>query len=170
MDETEYGNAGKMICCLGIYIFDLCGTLTLGHATKRAHLIPPKELRQTPGAWDAYSLAGANELPNAPMITLMRELRKAGNLVYILTGRGEVARKETVEWLRRHGVDYDLLIMRAVDDMRPDQEYKVSVLKDQLDIERIRMCFDDTPEVIKALRDIGLCVMQVTDHRLIPED
>lgn len=159
-----------MSCKLNVYVIDLCGTLTLNQLTKRRELIPPVHLRQTPGAWDAFSLAGADEIPNAPMVALTRELRAAGNSVYIVTGRGEIAKQVTIDWLKRVGAEWDLLIMRPFDDMRPDHEYKRDVLINQIGLERISMCFDDTPAVIKELRSLGLCVCQVTDCLLVPED
>lgn len=86
-------------------------------------------------------------------------------VVIVMSGRDEVCRAETEEWLDRHGILFDALFMRKEGDMRKD-----TIVKRELFDEHIRQghnvqfVIDDRPSVCRMWRDeLGLKVFQVGD-------
>ena len=107
------------------------------------------------------------DLPNTPVLNVVRALRAAGYAVVFLSGRDSAARTETVRWLQRHldwqeVVDYQLF-MRLQNDMRKD-----SIIKRELFDAHIRgryfveLVLDDRDQVVSLWRrDLGLTCLQV---------
>lgn len=83
--------------------------------------------------------------------------------VVILTSCSDVAKSETLRWLDVHDVPGDNLVMRAVDDHRPDTEFKEAVLR-KIGLERILCCFEDNFRVARHLRSLGLTVHVVRHY------
>lgn len=85
--------------------------------------------------------------------------------VFLFSGRDEVCRPETEEWLERHDIEYDLLAMRPEDNNEDDREIKSRMLEKYV-IGQYNVLFvvDDRPKVCRMWRDVyGLRVMQVGD-------
>ena len=107
------------------------------------------------------------DLPNTPVLNVVRAMRAAGYAVVFLSGRDSAARTETVRWLQRHldwkeVVDYQLF-MRLQNDMRKD-----SIIKRELFDAHIRgryfveLVLDDRDQVVSLWRrDMGLTCLQV---------
>jgi predicted kinase len=107
------------------------------------------------------------DLPNTPVLNVVRAMRAAGYVVVFLSGRDSAARTETVSWLQRQlgwteGPDY-ALFMRARNDMRKD-----SIIKRELFDAHIRgnyfveLVLDDRDQVVSLWRrDLGLTCLQV---------
>ncbi len=107
------------------------------------------------------------DLPNTPVLNVVRAMRTAGYAVVFLSGRDSAARTETVSWLHQHlgwseGPDY-ALFMRARNDMRKD-----SIIKRELFDAHIRgryfveLVLDDRDQVVSLWRrDLGLTCLQV---------
>lgn len=145
------------------YIFDLDGTLACGK--HRLHLLPTKDLHITE-SWIEFNKACKNDNPIIDTIHLMNDLYNCGverHRVTILTGRSDDALTETVEWLALNGCMYDDLVMRSKKDNRKDIIIKEEFLRD-LGLGNVIACWDDSPEVIKHFRSLGLTTYQVCDH------
>jgi hypothetical protein len=100
---------------------------TIASTVHRRHLIP--EVQTDSPAWHAYSKACAEDEPIEGTIALMRLLRLFVRQ-HIVTGRSELARPDTRDWLSRHDVPCDLLVMRAVaDDRVPGEELKIRYIR-----------------------------------------
>lgn len=133
-----------------LVVSDLDGTLTLG----------PKD--RSPYEWHkvgqddinlgvAHMLDGVNIIGYAP--------------VYIFSGRDGVCRPETEEWLERHDIEYDKLVMRAEGDDRSDAIVKAEFIEKYIRGKfNVLIWLDDRVRVANMLRDVyGINVAQLGD-------
>jgi len=104
---------------------------------------------------------------NWPVVRLVSEFVSLGYRVVLMSGRDEVCRDATLDWLNRHEViddAYPLLLMRANGDNRKDAVVKLELfdrcVRDDFDV---RYVLDDRNQVVAAWRSIGLPVLQVAD-------
>lgn len=141
-------------------IFDLDGTLANGK--HRNHLVPDASVANLCKSWEIHNLASVDDTPIADTIEICNALEDVYNII-ILTGRCEVARDITVEWLFKHGVCYDQLIMRPEDDDRPDILYKEEALLN-IGLDSILCCYDDLEHVAIHMRDLGLTCYLVNKY------
>jgi len=80
----------------------------------------------------------------------------------ILSGREDLCRNSTVEWLEKNNIFYDELFMRKTGDRRKD-----SIIKEEIFWEHIEpnynviAVFDDRDQVVKMWRSLGLKCLQV---------
>lgn len=101
--------------------------------------------------------------PNLPVIALLKALTP-GRGIILTSGRKEVCRQATHDWLVRHGINYGELLMRADDDDRKD-----SIVKREMFDRKIRgknnvdFVIDDRNQVVEMWRSLGLTVLQVAD-------
>jgi len=136
-------------------LFDLDGTLS--DATHRLW-----HLEQDPIDWDAFHLASADDTPITPLIEIARGLYSVGKDVHILTGRSEIARNITLEWLRTHTVPFTSLCMRHADCRQPDHELKPRFLEPLgIDPANVFLAFEDRTRVVNAWRALGIRTLQV---------
>lgn len=142
-----------------VVIVDLDGTLSDGR--HRLHLLPKVDLHLTE-SWSEFNRASVDDTPIQDTIDVINALAEQYEIV-ILTGRSDEVAGETDDWLYRHGVHYDHLIMRRRSDNRKDTIIKREVLED-IGLERILCAFDDSPQVIRMMRDIGITVYAVTEY------
>lgn len=133
-----------------IVISDLDGTLTLG----------PKD--RSPYEWDKVGQDDIN-IGVAHMLDGVKVINYAK--VFIFSGRDGVCRPQTEEWLERHDIEYDLLVMREVDDNRSDEIVKAEFIEAHIkDQYNVLIWFDDRVRVSNMLRDVyGINVAQVGD-------
>ena len=93
------------------------------------------------------------DLPNQPMIDLVQRLRNTGTKILITSGRDEVCREDTVEWLKRYGVEYDLLLMRKLGDQREDSFVKLDLFNEHIRNDyNVLGVFDDRDQVVSLWR------------------
>jgi phosphoglycolate phosphatase-like HAD superfamily hydrolase len=138
-------------------VSDLDGTLA--DVQHRLHLI----LRDEPD-WTAFFLACGDDAPIAPTITVLRTLHEAGFEVVLASGRGEVAREATVDWLARHDVPWDRLLLRRSGDRRHDDEVKAEMVHEHgLDPADTLVVLEDRASVVQVWRRLGFHVFQVAD-------
>lgn len=145
-----------------IVVFDLDGTLA--DATHRLHLLPEGADKNRTDSWDAFNLACWLDAPIPDNIQLLRSLCRAGHRIVILTGRCDVARMKTIDWLERYQIPYDNLVMRPSYDHRKDVDFKEDALIRISEIEPILCCFDDLEHVCKHIRGMGITCHQVTHY------
>ena len=127
--------------------------------------------------WDSFNKACVDDTPNKDVIEIMESLIRGRWMgcnvcgsyerkVYILSGRNDVVRAETVDWLQRHvdeDWDYDeLLVMRKADDRRPDTEVKLGMVR-ELDLtpDDVLCVLDDRQCVVDMWRENGFRCLQV---------
>lgn len=82
--------------------------------------------------------------------------------IVIMSGREDVCMDDTVDWLARHDIPYDQLVMRATGDHRNDAEVKRELFFEKVaPIWNVRGSLDDRNRVVDMWRAIGLTCAQV---------
>lgn len=83
--------------------------------------------------------------------------------VVIVTGRPEKYREITKNWLKKYNVRHDILLMRRDSDKRPDNVVKQEILDLYLDKNKVEVCIDDRPIIIRQWKKNGLNIIDVGD-------
>jgi hypothetical protein len=118
--------------------------------------------------WDAFHEALMDDVPNPDvyaLIKMMDDLYSSPGL-FFLTGRNERYRPKTLEWLKKHNINPDKLIMRPDNDFTPDHEIKIRMLEEELGgkekvLSLVLFVLDDRDRVVEAFREYGLKCWQV---------
>jgi hypothetical protein len=132
------------------YIFDIDGTLANKH--------PDRDIYE----FDKVHM----DLLHGNVVGLYKHLRRTlpGHVFIIVSGRGEECREVTEGWLRKHGIEYDSLYMRSLDDRREDTIVKEEIynyhIMHQYDVQGV---FDDRLRVCRMWHSLGLTVFRVGD-------
>lgn len=79
----------------------------------------------------------------------------------IVSARPEKYRQFTVEWLDKHNIKYDMLLMRPDSDSRDDTLVKSDIYDKYLSKLNISVWFDDRPKIIRMLKEKGVNVKDV---------
>ena len=146
-----------------VIVFDIDGTLA--DCEHRRHWITSK-----PKNWSAFYADLVNDPCIESVASLARHFWRQEATVILCSGRPEYddgagnIREATQSWLSKKSIGYDALIMRPARDYRGDDILKVEFLN------RIRQgygepsyWFDDRDRVVKAIRNEGVQVFQVTE-------
>jgi len=139
-----------------IVIFDLDGTLAL--IDHRRHLVENRQASNDD--WRTFFAACIDDEPNVPVITILQSLKYQGFEIIIFSGRSDEVRPQTENWLQKHNIPYDRLVMRKEGDHRPDEKLKRNWLKG-MDKSKILCVFDDRDKVVRMWREEGLTCFQV---------
>ena len=142
-----------------IVIFDLDGTLA--NIDKRRKLATKNGKMN----WNVFFNPDNIDLdtPNQAVINMANILYSQDYIIYILSGRSDKTHQATIDWLSKHNVDYDLLIMRPQNQLyKKDADLKQSWL-DTIGKDRVSMVFDDRQQVVDMWRQNGLPTFQVAD-------
>ena len=155
-----WGKKYELITSKPIVIVDLDGTLSDG--THRLHLLPTENLHLTE-SWSEFNRAAAGDSPIKSTIAVINGLWVSGFAIVILTGRSDEVRYETCKWLNENGVKFDEIIMRRQEDNRKDTVIKEEALR-AIGLDNIVCAFDDSPNVVKHFRSLGITTYQVTEY------
>ena len=109
-----------------------------------------------------YSKVSLDTL-NEPVNKIIRLFYDNDFMVYILSGRKNVCKEDTKNWLFKNNVCYDQLLMRAEKDDRPDTVIKRELfdtyIKDKFEVYFV---LDDRNRVVDMWRkDLNLLCLQV---------
>ncbi len=130
---------------LSAWVVDIDGTLA-------------KMVNRGPFDWD---LVDTDE-PVEHVIRLVKELKNAGHIIILLSGRDIVCEEQTKIWLEVYDVPYDYLYMRPLDSTQPDhlmkRDFYNQFIKDKFFVSGI---LDDRNKVVEMWRKQGLFVAQV---------
>lgn len=85
--------------------------------------------------------------------------------IIFITGRDEVCREDTINWLIDHNLNrFYALHMRPNNDKTPDFEYKRKIYEDlYYNKVNVKYVLEDRPQVIRMWRSLGLTVLQLND-------
>lgn len=117
--------------------------------------------------WSAFYAACDKDLPNWPVISILRSLGGVGAETWIFSGRSDEVREKTIEWLELEAgiyLDWDLqLNLRQEGDFTPDEQLKKSWLDVMFEEDRKRLVavFDDRSKVVQMWRDNCITCFQV---------
>ena len=135
-------------------IFDIDGTLA--NINHRLHHVTSGEKD-----WEAFHGGISDDVPNGPVVTLLRVMRTTGYRIILTTARFEKHRARTEEWLANNTIFYHDLFMRPNGDFRPDYEVKEDMLRGlQIGRDNILFVVDDRTSVVDMWRRNGLTVLQ----------
>lgn len=145
-----------------LYIFDIDGTLADG--SHRVH-----HIEKSPKDWDTYFSLCGDDAPIASVIQTLRDLYYSGCEIRFFSGRSEVVRNLTIDWLSRytvygpHDLDEARLRMRPAGDHCDDPILKRRFLDEMHPADRARLVavFDDRDRVVSMWREAGVRCYQV---------
>ena len=144
-----------------IVIFDLDGTIA--DISVRRHLATKDDGRMN---WTIFQDPKNIDLdvPNQKVVDMLDMIDNTDKYqIWILSGRSDVTKDVTINWLSNHGINYDHLIMRDQDNLyMPDNDLKQSWLND-IGVDNVAMVFDDRNQVVDMWRANGLTTFQVAD-------
>lgn len=103
-------------------IFDIDGVLA--DASHRQEY-----LRGPEPDWRSFYERGVHDDPVDAMVALVGALRD-DQLVVMLSARPMWAQEDTIRWFRRHGVRWDLLIMREIDSPLDAPSFKARSVRE----------------------------------------
>lgn len=132
----------------GVYIFDIDGTLA-------------RMVGRSPFAW--HRVGEDHEIPN--VIRVAKLLSESYPLI-LMSGRDEICRPETEEWLSRAGIEFKELHMRptmpkGVQD-EPDDIVKLALFDNNIrNNYNVLGVFDDRLRVCQMWENIGLTLFRV---------
>lgn len=129
------------------YVFDIDGTLAI-----------MKD--RSPYDWKRVGEDSLNE----PIAKINRDCQNWCDKIIVVSGRDSICRQETIDWLDKNNLKYDLLYMRPEGDTRKDTLIKEEIyntyIKDQFNVLGV---FDDRDGVVAMWRSKGLTCLQVAD-------
>ena len=143
-----------------IILVDVDGTLAnINHRLKF--------VKDKPKDWYNFFLNAPDDTPNEIIVNWVNEL-KNDNIIIICSGRSTSFKdiKGDVilwEWLNKHQIPFDYLLMRQSNDKRPDDQTKKDLLA-LLPKEQIAFVIDDRLSVCKMWNQQGLKVYQVSEN------
>lgn len=152
----EVWDAKKEIILPPVAVFDIDGTLL--DESHRAHLREGKN-----PDWVTYFKACVNDTPIQKIVDLTKEYKAMGYEVWLMTGRSEIVKNETLKSLKDAGVEYDHLKMRGENNQMKDFALKAIWMDKYIGLQRIKVVFDDRDPVIASLRKKGLNVIDVKE-------
>jgi hypothetical protein len=135
-------------------VFDIDGVLS--DATRRQHFIAEGSEKKN---WRAFFDACGEDALIAETARLI-ELLDAELTTVLLTGRPVRVRKLTTEWLDRHQLRWDLLVMRDTGDYSKALEFKRRTISELRDVGlKLELAFEDDARNREMFHDEGvLCV------------
>jgi phosphoglycolate phosphatase-like HAD superfamily hydrolase len=140
-----------------IVIFDLDGTLALIDERRALSAKADGKIN-----WKIFFAPEniALDKPNEPVIEMFKCLADRGFKMIIFSGRDEISRVETEEWLDSYNIHFDIMKMRPQGSFTPDDILKKQWL-DELGADRVFCVFDDRDKVVQMWRNNGLTCFQV---------
>jgi FMN phosphatase YigB (HAD superfamily) len=138
-------------------VFDIDGTIS--DATHRLQFAYMKE-------WDTFNELASQDPVIVKLADFMRSINWMTNVI-LFTGRSEKYRYITLDWLKDAELDasFEELLMRPDNDFRPDHEVKIELLEKRFGgkegvMRSVWFVVDDRDQVVEALRNYGLTVLQ----------
>lgn len=104
----------------------------------------------------------ATDLLDEVVAELVASAADAGYTIIVCSGRDDSCRDDTADWLNRHKIHFDQLLMRKTGDDRKDSIVKSEIFDQQIAGKyNIRYVLDDRDQVVEMWRERGLKVLQV---------
>ena len=104
-----------------------------------------------------------SDLPNPPVVNLVKTYQKLGHKILLLSGRSEQFKPETENWLKTYDISYDGLWMRRAKDNRKDAIVKRELFETHIESDYcIEFVLDDRDQVVDLWRlELKLPCLQV---------
>lgn len=150
-----------------IVVFDLDGTLA--DNSRREHIAhraaaAAKHGEPTGAIWDEFHEHIPDDHPvQAVADVLVALAMHPGHTIEIWTARPAKYKHLTVEWMKKHGLPWDVLLMREDGDWRKAYILKLEWFLKRVPAARPKLVFEDHPETTRLLRAAGAVVAQVNE-------
>lgn len=93
--------------------------------------------------------------PIEHVIDAVKALKSSGYKIVIMSGRDEVCKPETSEWLLKHGVEFDDIFMRPKGSMIKDNKVKYDLFWEHVAPKYdIKFALDDRQQVVDYTRNV----------------
>lgn len=135
-------------------VFDLDGVLA--DVRHRLH-----HLERQPKDWESFFREAVRDPVHPEGVALVTESAQDCEVVYV-TGRPERCRRDTVAWLKEHGLPEGRLSMRRGRDRRPARMAKPELLAELAAGRPVAVVVDDDLEVCDAYEQAGWPVLRAT--------
>lgn len=119
--------------------------------------------------WDAFYADCMHDSAIHPTVELVKSLHSEYAII-LVTGRSAKYRDVTEAWLLKHGIEFDLMLMRRHGDHTEDVIIKQDWLYRLRDgrlalpfVEAPQIAIEDRARVVKMWRDNGLICFQVDE-------
>lgn len=139
-------------------LFDIDGTLA--NIDHRRNLLEGDRPN-----WRSFKERMGEDTPNLPIVDLYKTLWESRKFQLILvSGRGEEHRKITETWLTWNLIPFERLLMRPLNDFRPDTDIKLEILGQLIrEGKEISFVVDDRNSVVDMWRKNGITCLQCAD-------
>ena len=129
-----------------IVIFDLDGTLALIDSRRELSIGDDGKMD-----WDTFFNPKMISLddPNQKVIDMLNMIDNTDKYqIWILSGRSDVTKDATIDWLNNHGINYDNLIMRPQNHLYMRDSTLKQMWLDTIGKDDVAMVFDDRNQVV----------------------
>jgi phosphoglycolate phosphatase-like HAD superfamily hydrolase len=146
------------------WIFDIDGTLA--QTDHRMHHIRPVEGQKK--NWGKFFAEAKKDEPFEHVLRINSFVAaREDDRIILLTARPENLRADTQVWLEEHGIAFDDLFMRPVNERKPDYEVKRDIYRNYLKEKyQVVAAFEDRLQVAKMWREEGVPVLLCGDEWL----
>jgi predicted kinase len=101
---------------------------------------------------------------NEPVKDILQRYSELSVPIYLFSGRSDVSKDETIQWLKNHSIGYDLLDMRKDGDDRSDTIVKKEMYEKHVkDKYNVLFVLDDRAKIVEQWRSLGLTCLQVAE-------
>lgn len=103
------------------------------------------------------------DLPNIPVVNMVKNYHHLGYKIILASGREDTFKPQTLLWLEKYEVSYELLIMRKAGDFRKDAIIKKEIFTNHIEGKYyVELVLDDRNQVVDLWRnDLHLPCFQV---------
>jgi uncharacterized HAD superfamily protein len=141
-------------------IFDIDGTLAdvdefLHHLVHRP---------DSPRDWQGFHREVGKAKVKLDVLSMLHLYQHRGVYTILLTSRNVDWQKETMGWLKKNNITYDVLMMRSKGDRRSAPEFKEDRFKKISQDFNIVQVFDDHPGVVGVAEELGIPVTKVPGY------
>jgi hypothetical protein len=115
--------------------------------------------------WDKFYQECVNDTPIKPVIDIFNMLWNMGLEIEIWSGRSEIVRKETIDWLYQHVYEFTSLVklrMRPIGDKTADEDLKEQWFNEVIAAgKKIDYVFDDRIKMLAFWQSKDIFVFNV---------
>lgn len=94
------------------------------------------------------------DLPNIPVVNMVKNYQQLSYKIILASGREDTFRPQTMIWLERYGIAYDILLMRPAGDFRKDAIIKKEIFTNHIEGKYfVELVLDDRNQVVDLWRN-----------------
>jgi hypothetical protein len=118
-------------------------------------------------SWDKYHEESQHDKPFKNVANLINSLASVGYVIIGITGRNEKFRQLTTNWLLKHRIDVDELLMRPDGNFEKNGIVKIKLIDDRFkkNYKEIQFLIDDNEDTILEFFKLGIATLQVRHIR-----